>query len=133
MTYLHTCVGCFYAADTCDRRDELKAAIKGLGISSVKHRCLGRYNIYKRGDAVKVHTVNSTEGSIDDHTGIVLDWFDATVVQQVGGRVVVFVADATEGQDSGAPFEASNNGFVKAPLSRIKSSGHCPARIPEDS
>lgn len=132
MAYLHACVGCFYAADTCDRRNDLKAAIKGLAISSLRHRCSDRRSIYLRGEGVKVLTVSDTDRGLDEN-GAVRDWFNATIVKQDGKKVVVFVGDGVRGEASDMLFEAASQGFVKAPLSRIKRSDHEPARIPEDT
>lgn len=54
MTVYHPCKNCKLEKLACTRRDGVKLAIKGLGVSTIKFRCPERQPIYSPGDRVSV-------------------------------------------------------------------------------
>lgn len=120
MTYFTTCKGCKHTED-CEFRTRIKAGIKGLGITTVKHKCFLRSPMFLPGDPVTVSTGVEGEGSY----GPV--WyqadFDGVFIQEMKdrSRVVCFIKPGTEGS-TGDEFEPIDGkiGFVKLPYSRVK-------------
>lgn len=119
MAYLHTCVGCLFQGAACTARDVLKIRIKGLGITSIRHRCPVRAPRYSAGHAVMIHTYDSK----DDPDSVVMQWWPGWFISQKGTKAICFIRPKTE--VGGYEFSPQHsNGFVKVPLSRVKIGAH---------
>ena len=121
MTYMHTCVGCATLSKDCDYRKVVQSAIKGLGISSLRHRCQHRADLYQPGEIVEAllpEWLSRDCPDIEDEPP--MRWFQATLIQQNGTKATIFVAPDTWSLDSLGQFCTSGIGYAKAPLSRIR-------------
>lgn len=118
MTHFRTCRTCAKPPETCERRAELKAKLRGLGVTSLKHRCDGFEPAFVAGDAVRVNTL-AWFAKGEESPPPRLD-FPGHFVSFVGGKALVFVpAKAEDMNGEGVEFEPSGNGYLKVPLSRL--------------
>lgn len=134
MTYYHTCRGCSLFGKPCARRDSIATSIKGLGLTSVKHRCAERVPMFRSGQSVLVLTVAFYAD--DDLDKAPLAWFPGWIIDQTGTTVIAFIAPGTpafRGADPENTFEpcGSRPGYVKVPLSRIQAHSGGDADITE--
>ena len=104
MTAFRTCKNCIREAAPCERRDALKASLRGLSVTSVKHRCAGRQPLFSAGQRVSVTwPVGDFDEGYSDET------WGATVIKEVGPRFLIKVDDANSDCDTPA------KGYVKNP------------------
>ncbi len=68
MTHFTTCIGC-KSRENCPVKDSLKTAIKGLGVTSIKHRCKERVGLFQKGDPVIVRTYSGYSEPSDSGYG----------------------------------------------------------------
>lgn len=128
MTYFHTCKTCRVGKADCDVRAKLEAAIAGLGIGSLKHRCAPYAPLYTPGAPVLVQTVAwmSRDGNGDDEGEPPKHWYPGHFIRFTKASVVAFIKPGTDPVDvTGAhscPFETQRQGFVKVPLYRVRPS-----------
>lgn len=120
MTVFTTCRGCKHAFG-CETPASIRTAIKGLGITTLKHRCTIREPEFLPGDPVTVRT--GTEGEGEYGPVWYQAGFDGVFIREMKGntQVVCFIKPGTEG-DTGDEFEPKEGkrGFVKLPRSRVK-------------
>ena len=122
MTHFSACTGCAVPTSECETLATLKAAIKGLHITAVRHRCVTRQPRFTPGQAVWIKTFACRDSADED--GPPICWFPGIFVRQKESRAVAFIApgaleeDGTEGHDYA--FETDGRGFVKVPLSRMR-------------
>jgi hypothetical protein len=117
MTY-RTCTGCVHSSGFCQAREDVKATVKGIGVTSLKWKCKWKRPVYQPGDAVFVETIGyEPEGDEDVFIGS----FPATVIQTKGSKLVCFIEPGVEDEIQGVPFEpkAHGNGHVKVPMIRV--------------
>lgn len=117
MTVFRSCHTCARPAPACEARAKLQAAIAGLGITSVKHRCAEYAPAFEPGDAIRVTTWAWFHN--DEDPPPKLD-FPGHFIRLVGQRALVFVpkgAPDLNGND--IEFEPHGNGYLKVPLSRV--------------
>lgn len=129
MTHFHTCRTCATDTKTCPVRATLNAAIFGLGVGSLKHKCTAHVPTFTPGAAVLVKTVawmgshpRSSEEWEDDPP---IYWFRGHFIRYGrGSSLVVFVRPGTIPQDGPEDhaFEPRGSGFIKAPLYRVEPS-----------
>lgn len=122
MTAFRSCHTCALPAATCETRATLQAAIAGLGITSLKHRCTAYRAAFLPGDAVKVLTIPFYPTDDEPHAPKL--WFPAHFVKLTGTRALVFVKPGSRslGFDFGGndyAFEPHGSGYLKVPLSRV--------------
>lgn len=53
MTYYHKCKNCAVYPASCERRQNIKASIRGLGLTSVKFACPDRLPLFHAGQRVE--------------------------------------------------------------------------------
>ena len=114
MTFYQPCQGCAFKPTDCEKKTEIRSAIKGLGITSLKFNCTERKPIYNPGDRVslmwRVFEYGDPDPYGEQEVGEALAYFYATVMgEQSGTRYIVRVDDGPcysidEGWD---PVEAS--------------------------
>ena len=85
MTYYATCTNCAADKASCARRDEIKTALRGTGITSVKFKCANRQPMFHAGQRVSVTWPN---GEYDE------SW-PATIITEVGTRFLISVDDTS--------------------------------------
>ncbi len=114
MTSYSTCINCAADKANCTRRAEVRAAIKGVHITSVKFRCTERQSMFRRGQRVSVTwTVGGDCYELNE------TW-PATVIAEVGTRFVLSVDDVAS--DEGTPardYIKNERLFVKVSPSRL--------------
>ena len=114
MTVYRTCAGCIVEGQPCERRDALKKAIQGLGITSAKFKCQDRRDRYASGDPVWARLF---AGYGDEEARY--DTFSGVVISCDGTRAFVFVMPGTLGLYTQLPFKTYNHGFCHVSLKRI--------------
>ena len=86
--FYSTCTNCAVDKGTCARRAEIRAAIKGTGITSAKFRCDDRQSIFNPGQRV---AVTWPVGADYDDTNY--ESWPATIIAEVGTRFLISVDD----------------------------------------
>lgn len=118
MVY-RTCFGCIHGSGSCQIRDEVKAKVAGLGVTSLKWKCKWKRLAFQPGDAVFVETIGYEPDYTADEDAYISKW-PATVIQSKGSKLICFIEPGTL-DDGEVPFEPKShgNGHVKVPLSRV--------------
>jgi hypothetical protein len=93
-----TCRNCGVDRNGCARRAEIRARVKGLGITSLKFRCADRKPIYHAGQRVEV-TWKYCPPDWDWEEGMSLETWPATVVQETKKGFLIAVDDVPSGND----------------------------------
>lgn len=126
MTSYRTCRGCAYDSPNCDHRIAMKAALKGLGVTSIAWRCKARDDRYQPGDPIWCDTVCDYNARPEaDRDEPARDWYPGVAIRNAGTKVIVYIARGAEGQYLGAdypfaPKDGSEHGFCKIPLGRVR-------------
>ncbi|MCV9940880.1 hypothetical protein OIU35_31405 [Boseaceae bacterium BT-24-1] len=117
-----TCTGCKFNGD-CDLAAVKRADLKGHGIRTIKFACKRRADIFQPGQAALFTTFVSDED--EAHRGGVMEvTYPGHVIKQMGSKVFGFIKPGAEDTDGyGIPFEAKVRGYVKMPLTRVKTDG----------
>lgn len=129
MTHFSACTGCAVDTTQCASLRTIKGAIRGLGITTVRHRCGVRVPRYEPGCAVWIKTFDSRESGDED--GPRVSWFPGVFISQKGSRAIAFIKPGAldELSDEDYPFQPENRGFVKVPLSRVKDRDGVPVSV----
>lgn len=118
MTAFRTCHTCAKPRATCPTREALQAALAGLRITSIKHRCADYAPAFLPGEPVKVETFAWYFRDEDDPPPRL--WFPGHFIRQLATKALVFVkAGAVDLNGKGVEFEPNGNGYLKVPLRRI--------------
>lgn len=116
MTSYTTCINCAADKQACERRIEIRAAIKGAHITSVKFRCGDRQSMFRTGQRVAVTwTVGGDNEYELDET------WPGTVLRESGTRFLISIDDVPS--DEGTPARDYINNerlFVKVSPSRLR-------------
>jgi hypothetical protein len=118
---LLTCTGCKLDR-ACARADQMRAALKGNGVLSVKFACKDRQPVFAPGDAA-LFTTFVTDCDPNEMFGgrVVEVTYPGVVIEQVGSKVIGFIkAGIEDNNGEGLPFEPRGNGYVKMPLRRVR-------------
>ena len=117
MPYLRTCYNCKLASAPCERRDAVKAQIKGMGITSIKFKCDQREPLFAVGQRVSVTWPVSYGGGEYYECG--LETWPATVVAERAPRFLICVDEVES--DHGTPrAEYLKAGpYAKVPAGRL--------------
>jgi hypothetical protein len=109
MTHYATCVGCAFSGD-CDKRRDMQASIKGLGITSLKFRCDKRRDEFQPGDAVWFEFV--VDGGYSPFRGeyVIRRRFPGHVISQISKRVLGYVKPGVMCSEDRYPFEPMHGG-----------------------
>ena len=107
-----TCHTCATPSATCPVRDVLRESLKGLGITTVRHRC-GEYRpAFEPGEAVKVTTLAWLHRNDDDPPPKLT--FPGHFIRMDRTKALVFVpAGAEDLNGEGVTFEPNSNGYLK--------------------
>lgn len=111
MAYFHPCHGCAVDKETCARRSEIRSAIAGLSITSVKFKCKDRKPFYHMGQRVSFPW-SVCIGQDDDGEGVFRTVnFNGTIVCEASkpSRFTVRVDQDGEGYTE-SPNEVFRNG-----------------------
>lgn len=121
MTVFRTCTGCRFHPGSCEARDDLKAKIKGLGVTSIKWRCMDRISRFQPGQAVWALTVGDQEIANEETGEPYRDHFPGVFVKEKGSKGLVHIKDGAVGRDEGSCFAPRNTtGFCLLPLARLE-------------
>jgi len=124
---LLTCTGC--AIDrACTVQTDMRDKLKGLGIRSLKFACKHRVDLFQPGQPVlfTTFTTSDCESDYDGLAGRLTVVYPGHVIKQMGGKVFGFIKPETPDTSEGYPFEAKAGGYVKIPLSRVKTDNSRP-------
>lgn len=99
MAYLRTCHNCAHDRDACAKRDQIRRAISGHSVTSVKFRCDDRLPLYRPGDRVSVAWPVPRDDGYDEYD---LETWPATVIKEVGARFVIRVDDVDSDHETPA-------------------------------
>jgi hypothetical protein len=119
MTY-RTCTGCVFGEAFCNVRENVKAQVKGLGVTSLKWTCKWKRLAFRPGDAVLVETLAfDPEGDEEFYVRT----YPGIAIQNKGSKLICFIEPGASehGDENLYPFEpkGSGEGFVKVPLKRV--------------
>ena len=128
MTYMRTCYNCKLATLPCERRDDVKAQIKGMGITSIKFKCDQREPLFAVGQRVSVTWPVSYGGGGEDYECGLETW-PATVVSERAPRFLICVDDVES--DCGTPMAdyMKAGPFAKVPASRLEPLDEPPGEV----
>ena len=131
MTAFSTCRNCVLQRKICNRRDELRANIKGFGITSLKFNCHERRSLYQFGDRVSVTwSVPSSLCGEYDECDWSLETWPATVTMESSGKFVIRVDDVKSDEGTEArDFVKNENLFCRVSPSKLKPIDE-PRRLP---
>jgi len=119
VTYFHTCVGCAEQKTMCPVREAVKTAVRGHGITSIRHRCPSRRPMYVPGQRVEVLTFSVLDFD-GDYGAPPQVWFPGVVVSQTSGRILVHIKPGTMDTSGEHEFETNGRGYCKSRLSRVR-------------
>ncbi|WP_378952247.1 hypothetical protein [Mesorhizobium sp. ANAO-SY3R2] len=125
MTY-RTCVGCVHGTGYCHERERVREQVAGLGVTSLKWRCGWKRPQFRPGDPVWATTLFDIAAASDyDDEGPVQQEYPATVIQNFGSKLLVFIKPGVFEyglEDGDYPFSPKNSGtgFCKITLQRIR-------------
>lgn len=123
MTY-QTCRGCAHGAGFCQAREDVKAHVRGIGVTSIKWKCRWRRPVYQPGDAVWANLFADTEPDDDGWGGdrSVFRDFPAVVIKVFGSKTLLFVEPGAFDEYEEYQFAPAKggNGHVKIPLIRTR-------------
>jgi len=118
MTVFRTCKNCVREKEPCERRDDLRTSLAGLGVTSVKLRCKERRPLYGTGQRVlTTWTVGDPESYYQDATE---EAWPATVIKESGSQFLLKVdeADSDHGTPAKGYFKSASL-YIKARVGRI--------------
>jgi len=118
MTSYITCIGCALRDKKCERREGICAWIKGIGITSLKFRCDLYTPHYSPGDAVWATTWDGETAALEYGEWSLAE-FPATVIRQIGAKVLVYIPHGTKDREDDTIFQPTGTGFCKIKLSRL--------------
>lgn len=115
-----TCFGCVSHGKPCQSRDDIKNAVAGLGITSLKWKCAARKSSFERGDQVYVTTFNGEKNSWESEISYMSE-FPGVVMHTNGTKVNVYIAPGAMCSDEEYAFEPTNGslGYLSVPMSRL--------------
>lgn len=122
MTY-RTCIGCVHGTGSCQVRDNVKAQVSGLGITSIKWKCKWKRLQYRPGDHVVVSTF--VDGGYEPDYGdevTLYAWFPAIVIQNKGPKLICFIEPGVKSTCDEYEFtpRKDGSGHVKITMQRIR-------------
>lgn len=122
MANYRTCHNCAVDRDECATRAQIKRAITGLSVTSIKFRCPARQPLFRAGDRVEVTWL---VGSGDYH-----DYgpeepneetWPATVIEEVGARWLICVDDVDSDMETPArDYINSTSLYCKVSAGKLK-------------
>ncbi len=116
MTSYTTCINCAADKTACARRRDIRAAIKGAGITALKFRCPERQSLFRIGQRVSV----TWTVFYDREDGMDETW-PATVISENGTRFLLSIDDVDSNEGTPARQYIKNERlFVKVSPSRIQ-------------
>ena len=65
MPYYHKCRNCAVDTSTCPRRQAIRSAIKGLGLTSIKFQCQDREPLFRVGQRIEFDWTHYDESARD--------------------------------------------------------------------
>lgn len=108
MTAYRPCHNCVRAKSDCERRDQIRRGIAGLGITALKFACTDRAPLFQPGARVAVTwpVPQCDEPGYQDYAE---EMWPATVIAESGSRFIISVDDVPS--DEGTPAR----GFITNP------------------
>lgn len=128
MTFYRTCHNCAIDAGECLTRKALRAALAGMHVTSVKHRCPDRAPLFHPGDRATVTwTINEREAHPDYEGGASdpEDWAEhtwpATVIREKGGKFIICVDDVdSDGEFPAREWLKNDSRYAKVAAGKLK-------------
>lgn len=93
MAYYHPCKNCAVDVVDCERRAELRKAIAGLHVTSIKFKCATREPLFRTGQRVKFYWSHWDQSDYDGSGVENKLIFLGTVVAEEGSKFIVRVDD----------------------------------------
>lgn len=122
MTVYRTCRNCAHEREPCQQRENVRASLKGLGMTSVKFRCPDREPRFRRGQRVSVTWPVPDDSGYDMPT---LETWPATVIRESGARFLVLI------DDTDSDHETPATEYVKNPTLFARPAPNCVRPIDE--
>ena len=119
-----TCIGCVHGTGFCQAREDIKARVKGIGVTSLKWKCRHRKPTYLPGEAVWVKIFIGWEDRGDSwgREEQAFAEFPGTVIRLKGSKAIIFIEPGVASRCEEYNFEpqANGNGHVKIPIIRTR-------------
>jgi len=112
MPVLMTCRGCTKVSD-CDRRAKLVEAVRGLGVTSIKHRCPDKTLAFTPGQAVWVEVNDAPWSECAEFDEPTRAWFPGVFIggsTKSNTRGLVFVRSGETDRSGDFEFDPINGG-----------------------
>lgn len=126
MTFYRTCHNCAVDAGECPTRKALRAALAGMHVTSVKHRCPDRLPLFRPGERATVTWAIDEVADHPDNDGYapprwVEHTWPATVVSEKGGKFIVCVDDVdSDGEYPATEWLKSSSRYAKVVAAKLK-------------
>lgn len=123
MTY-RTCVGCVHGSGFCQERENIKAKVKGLAITSIKWKCRFKRPTFLPGEAVWVNVFVGMEDHGDSwgREEATFAEFPGIIIEVKGSKAIAFIEPGV--LDSGEEYNfepmSHGSGHVKITLARMR-------------
>ena len=113
-----TCNGCV-GDGACEIQKAKRAALRGLGITTVKFICKERRDLFAPGQPV-IFTTYVVDEDDEYRRGSMAVRYAGYAIQQNGAKLVGFIKPgAPDADEAGYPFDTKGRGFVKMPIKRV--------------
>ena len=116
MTYYATCRHC-QKSDGCPIKAEIADKIRGIGITTFKHRCAERVPLFKRHDPIVARLQSFGDEFGNSYAGDFPGWFVGLYKET---KPLIYIPVGTRDSTSNVEFEQANGkGFCRVAWSRL--------------
>lgn len=102
MTYYRPCKNCLLEKEPCPRRDAVRAALKGTGVTSAAFRCNERKPIFAIGQRVTVTWLVPEHDEYGGYENGLHESWPATVIAERGTKFQIVVDDVASDEGTRA-------------------------------
>ncbi|ANL02649.1 hypothetical protein EVC10_039 [Rhizobium phage RHph_Y25] len=131
MTHYATCINCAVDAVSCQRRQNLRAALKGSGVYSLKFKCAERQQMFSAGQRVEFDWSLWERDEYDSSELPMV--FHGTVIRERGAKFVVQVdsgKDASgEGIEASEVFKKNDQLLIKVRPAKMRALDEAPRAV----
>ena len=114
MTHYRTCRTCLFNSANCELKSQLSRAIRGLGITSVKHKCAAYRDEFTPGQPIVALT---TPYMGSETMGHFPGWF---IRYRANASPLVYIKPGTKAvEDESVLFETQGKGYCGIAMNRI--------------
>lgn len=121
MSKYRTCHNCAVNPAECPTRARLTSALAGMNVTSVKHRCPDRKQLFQSGERVSVSWVVPGGDGYDEYADATEETWPATVIAEKGSKFIICVDDVDSDCDTPARDYLKNPSlYAKVTVNKLK-------------